>query len=82
MHKRYKIRSISNHGELPKELFTGIMEDFLTPKQAAYAKKYYFEGKDMAQIGKEAGVHPTTVSRTLIRARKKLEAVLRYTFAK
>lgn len=50
----------------------------LSEIQRKYFVKYYFEGLTMAEIAEEFGTNKSTVSRTLARARKKLERVLKY----
>lgn len=50
----------------------------LSETQRKYFVRYYFEGLTMAEIAEEFGTNKSTVSRTIARARKKLERVLKY----
>ena len=52
----------------------------LTPRQAEMLQLYFDEGKTMQQIARELGVVPSTVSRTIARAEKRLRHCLRYAF--
>ena len=55
-------------------------EQELTPRQAQMLRLYFDQGQSMVQIAQELGVHPSTVSRTLQRAKKRLYRCLRYGF--
>lgn len=50
----------------------------LSETQRKYFVRYYFEGLTMAEIAEEFGANKSTISRTIARARKKLERVLKY----
>ena len=50
----------------------------LTPKQRLYMHCYYVRAMTMQQIAEEYGVNPGTVSRTLRRAKERLQRVLQY----
>ena len=50
----------------------------LTPRQQQVLTMYFDEGMTMPQIAQALGVHTSTVSRTLKRAREKLLRYLRY----
>lgn len=52
----------------------------LTPRQAEVLELYYEEGKSIRQIARELGVFPSTVSRTIARAQKRLQHCLQYAF--
>ena len=54
------------------------MREELSEKQLLYITAYYVDGKTMREIGKMYGVDATTVSRTIARAKKRMEKVLRY----
>ena len=56
------------------------IETELTPRQRQVITMYYFEGKKTTQISVELGVRRSTVSRTLIRARTRIQMVLEYSF--
>lgn len=53
--------------------------ELLTPVQKDYLMLYFFEGKNMRQIGELRGVDKSTVSRTVTRARKRLYTYLQFT---
>jgi len=55
-------------------------EKELTPRQREIVALYYDRGLSMRQIARLLGVQPSTVTRTLQRARRRLEHSLRYTF--
>lgn len=50
----------------------------LSEKQQQYYAAYYLNGLSMAEIASIYGVNKATVSRTITRANKKLQTVLRY----
>lgn len=50
----------------------------LTPRQRQLAEMYYLRQIPMQYIAGELGISVSTVSRTLARARKRLERCLRY----
>jgi DNA-directed RNA polymerase specialized sigma subunit len=52
------------------------MENELTGAQKSYIMKYYGEGKNIRKIAAECGVYPSTVSRTIDRAAKKLQKAI------
>ena len=52
----------------------------LTPRQAQLLVLYYDRGKTVRGIAQELGVSPSTVSRTLSRARRRLRRCLQYGF--
>ena len=54
-------------------------ETELTPRQQEILSLYYDQGMLMSQIAEALGIHRSTVSRTLRRARKRLYHCLRYT---
>lgn len=51
----------------------------LTDRQRQVLSLYYEQGMSIPQIGNTLGVHRSTVSRTLRRARERLRHYLRYT---
>ena len=55
-------------------------EQELTPRQQEYLLLYYDRGLSMQAIADRSGVHVSTVSRTLRRARERLRHVLQYAF--
>lgn len=50
----------------------------LTPRQAELLRLHIDEGLSMREIARRQGVSPSTVSRTLGRARERLRRCLRY----
>lgn len=50
----------------------------LTEPQRKYINDFYFKGLSVTKIAEKYAVNKSTVSRTLIRARRKLERVLKY----
>jgi len=50
----------------------------LTARQRQMLALYYDRGMKMNQIARELGVHPSTVSRTIRRAKERLYRYLRY----
>ena len=54
-------------------------EQELTPRQRQMLELHYDQRLSVTEIAKELGLHPSTVSRTLERARERLRRYLRYT---
>ena len=52
----------------------------LTPRQQEFLLLHYDQHLSITQIAEMHGVHPSTVSRTLQRARARLRRVLQYAF--
>lgn len=52
----------------------------LTPRQAELLRLHFDEGLSIREIARRQGVSPSTVSRTLSRARARLQRCLRYGF--
>ena len=50
----------------------------LTETQRKYINDFYFKGLSVTKIAEKYAVNKSTVSRTLMRARRKLERVLKY----
>lgn len=50
----------------------------LTPRQRQFLARYFDDGLSMKEIAEEMGVDPSTVSRTLRRARERLRRALQY----
>lgn len=50
----------------------------LTPRQRQFLERYFDDGLSMREIAEETGVDPSTVSRTLRRARERLRRALQY----
>lgn len=62
---------------LRRHLPEAILEE-LTPRQRVCLQMYYFDRKNMREIGEDLGVKVSTVSRTVARAENRLYRVLRY----
>ena len=56
------------------------LESELTPRQRQMVVLYYDRRLSMRQIARLLGVQPSTVTRTLQRAKRRLQNSLRYTF--
>lgn len=52
--------------------------DELTPRQAELLRLHFDEGLSVREIARRQGVSPSTVSRTLKRAKERLHRCLRY----
>lgn len=52
--------------------------DELTPRQAELLRLHFDEGLSVREIARRLGVSPSTVSRTLKRAKERLHRCLRY----
>lgn len=50
----------------------------LTPRQAQLLRLYFEEDMTMDEIGRELGICKSTVSRTIARAKRRLQHCLRY----
>lgn len=50
----------------------------LTPRQREFLDRYFDDGLTMQEIAEESGVNPSTVSRTLRRAKERLRRALQY----
>lgn len=53
-------------------------EQELTPRQKQMLEMYFDDGQSMVEIAEALGVNRSTVSRTLMRARRRLYRCLRY----
>ena len=54
------------------------VEQELTPRQREVLNHFYFDGMGVTEIANAMGLHKSTVSRTLKRARAKLHQCLQY----
>ena len=73
-YKLYNQSGISNSNDvnMAKDLLLNAIDTVLTEKQKKYVKMHYFMDKPMNQIAKELGVNPSTVTRTIQSAKKRL----------
>lgn len=73
-YKLYNQSGISNSNDvnMAKDLLLNAIDTVLTEKQKKYVKMHYFMDKPMNQIAKEFGVNPSTVTRTIQSAKKRL----------
>lgn len=55
-----------------------IIRNGLTPLQRETLIAYYFQEQTIAAIARERNVHPSTVSRTLRRAERRLKTYLQF----
>ena len=60
------------------ERIRNVIREELTEIERETVTAYYFQEMKIAAIAKMRGVHPSTVSRTLRRAEKKLQKYLKY----
>lgn len=65
---------------MDKEMLRRVIEERLTERQQEYLSDYYFGGMNIYEISKTRGIAPSTVSRTLRRARRRIFDALKYTF--
>ena len=61
-----------------KRVLLRLIDEGLTDAQRDAVMLRYFEGRSVGEIAQMRGCCPSTVSRTLARARSRLEKVLRY----
>ena len=55
-----------------------VIDQELTPRQRRVVEGVYYENKSVTALAEELGVHKSTVSRTLHRARLRMQRCLRY----
>lgn len=55
-----------------------VREKELTPRQRKVLELHYEQGMSGVEIAEELGINPSTVSRTLSRARERLRRYLQY----
>ena len=75
------------HGETNEEQISRLLrqlrqarEQELTSRQQEFLQLYYDQNLSMQEIATQYGIHVSTVSRTLRRARERLHHVLQYAF--
>lgn len=54
------------------------MQNELTPLQFQFLTEYYLNGKKMKDIANERGIHPSTVTRQIKRAKNKIMHITNY----
>ena len=79
------IRTVMSGGRAISEDVERLLEEdppakALTPRQKQVLTLYYDHGLTMGQIALKLSVNPSTVSRTLSRAKRRLYRCLRYSF--
>ena len=70
----------TNSVELRKKLnfVYKAMKNELTPYQFQCLKAYFIQGKRVKDIAEDMGVHPSSISRTLKRAKRKISKIASY----
>lgn len=73
-YKLYTQSGITNSEDvnMAKDMLLNAIETILTEKQKKCVKMHYFMDIPMNQIAKELGVNPSTVTRTIQSAKKRL----------
>ena len=69
---------LASGGDSAAELVECAIREELTPRQRQIVEMYYIKQMPMHYIARELGVVPSTVSRTLARAKIRLERCLKY----
>ena len=64
----------------PKDVLLKVIQGELSKNQLRLVEMYYFQHISMVEISKMLDVTPSTVSRTLKRARIKIERFMKYFF--
>jgi len=72
------LRDVNEGGGVTARRLKKALRTELTPCQQAYVERYYLRQMRMQDIAEELGVNISTVSRTLKRARTRLQRCLRY----
>ena len=68
----------SQRRERLKRNLRRAMKRELTPRQQEIMALYFFENRPMTEIAAMLGINKSTVSRTLLRAKRRLYQCLRY----
>lgn len=68
-----------NRRAVDSGLLRRVIAERLTERQREYLTDYYFEKLNIYEIAKTRGIAPSTVSRTLKRARGNIYDALKYT---
>lgn len=66
--------------KVAKRAIIKVIENDITPRQREMLKLYYFENHEMKDIAKILEINPSTVSRTISRARRNILDRLKYYF--
>ena len=64
----------------PKDVLLKVIQGELSKNQLKLVEMYYFQHISMVEISKMLDITPSTVSRTLKRARIKIERFMKYFF--
>ncbi len=59
-------------------LVRDVIDEDLTPTERAVVEQYWFENKNLTTIAQSMGINTSTVFRTLERANKKIQKILRH----
>ena len=78
-HLRYDPTNAEQIERVKRNLAAAIRKE-LTPYQQRAVRMYFLDGLNMREIAAELGVCVPTVSRTLKRAKTRLQKVLEYSF--
>ncbi len=70
----------TNKAELRRKLDVvyKAMKNELTPKEFQALNDYYINGKKMKDIAEDRGVHPSTITRQIRRAKAKIAHIAEY----
>lgn len=71
----------AEHLQIAKHALHEILEQELTPRQREVVMLYFFEGKNTIVIAEELHLNKSTVSRTLARAKDRIQKHMRFYFA-
>ena len=71
------IRLIDAGGSLGERV-KKVVDEELTPRQREMVKLYYIHQVNMPQIALQLGVSPSSVSRTIMRGRRRIRKYLKY----
>ncbi|MGN1411694.1 MAG: RNA polymerase sigma factor [Oscillospiraceae bacterium] len=77
----YKIYNQGEYGNAkPKDVLSKVLKNELSENQLRLVELYYFQHINMVDIAKMLDRSPSTISRTLKRARKNIEKIMQYFF--
>lgn len=76
LYKMYLKGEYTNHK--PKDILLKVLQDELNKNQLNLIEMYYFQHINMVEIGKRLNKSPSTVSRTIKRAKEKIKRIMKY----